>query len=146
MCIRDRHTTLAVTPERVPLGILAQEVWARDPATVGKRARRKARPIEEKESRKWLASLAAVIDVRAACPTTHLVSVGDREADVYDVFLVERPDGVDLLIRGAWDRGVDGPQAHLWATVAQAPRLGTCLLYTSPSPRDRQKSRMPSSA
>ena len=27
---------------------------------------------------------------------------------------------------------------------AQYPR--TCLLYTSPSPRDRQKSRMPSSA
>ena len=31
-----------------------------------------------------------------------------------------------------------------------APELsdnkGTCLLYTSPSPRDRQKSRMPSSA
>ena len=25
-------------------------------------------------------------------------------------------------------------------------RLITCLLYTSPSPRDRQKSRMPSSA
>ena len=24
--------------------------------------------------------------------------------------------------------------------------LGVCLLYTSPSPRDRQKSRMPSSA
>ena len=24
--------------------------------------------------------------------------------------------------------------------------FGTCLLYTSPSPRDRQKSRMPSSA
>ena len=27
---------------------------------------------------------------------------------------------------------------------AEAPK--TCLLYTSPSPRDRQKSRMPSSA
>ena len=25
-------------------------------------------------------------------------------------------------------------------------RVGVCLLYTSPSPRDRQKSRMPSSA
>ena len=25
-------------------------------------------------------------------------------------------------------------------------KSGTCLLYTSPSPRDRQKSRMPSSA
>ena len=28
----------------------------------------------------------------------------------------------------------------------QYTRLVTCLLYTSPSPRDRQKSRMPSSA
>ena len=26
------------------------------------------------------------------------------------------------------------------------PKLYICLLYTSPSPRDRQKSRMPSSA
>ena len=26
------------------------------------------------------------------------------------------------------------------------PHVDTCLLYTSPSPRDRQKSRMPSSA
>ena len=26
------------------------------------------------------------------------------------------------------------------------PQFATCLLYTSPSPRDRQKSRMPSSA
>ena len=28
----------------------------------------------------------------------------------------------------------------------EAPNLKGCLLYTSPSPRDRQKSRMPSSA
>ena len=28
----------------------------------------------------------------------------------------------------------------------QTSKLFTCLLYTSPSPRDRQKSRMPSSA
>ena len=28
----------------------------------------------------------------------------------------------------------------------KAPSLNSCLLYTSPSPRDRQKSRMPSSA
>ena len=36
----------------------------------------------------------------------------------------------------------------LEAALASATRKkhGTCLLYTSPSPRDRQKSRMPSSA
>ena len=31
-------------------------------------------------------------------------------------------------------------------TTIDQPRYPTCLLYTSPSPRDRQKSRMPSSA
>ena len=30
--------------------------------------------------------------------------------------------------------------------VVVIPLFGDCLLYTSPSPRDRQKSRMPSSA
>ena len=30
--------------------------------------------------------------------------------------------------------------------VLDSRRWGFCLLYTSPSPRDRQKSRMPSSA
>ena len=30
--------------------------------------------------------------------------------------------------------------------VNQHPEMEGCLLYTSPSPRDRQKSRMPSSA
>ena len=32
------------------------------------------------------------------------------------------------------------------ATTLGEARLNVCLLYTSPSPRDRQKSRMPSSA
>jgi hypothetical protein len=119
------HTTLTVTPERVALGLLAQEVWARDPAAVGTRATRKARPISEKESQKWLTSLEAVIEAKAACPDTQLVSVGDREADVYDLFLVERPAGVDLLVRAAWDRGVTGPQPHLWAALADAPGITT---------------------
>ena len=30
--------------------------------------------------------------------------------------------------------------------ITEAEKNGFCLLYTSPSPRDRQKSRMPSSA
>ena len=30
--------------------------------------------------------------------------------------------------------------------IQQSAHFDTCLLYTSPSPRDRQKSRMPSSA
>ena len=40
---------------------------------------------------------------------------------------------------------------YLWSCIRQAEEdnvdnSNDCLLYTSPSPRDRQKSRMPSSA
>src|SRR5215510_2436389 len=97
------HTTLALTPERVPLGLLQQQVWARD-KDVRRNQDHKQRPIDDKESQKWLTSVDAVIAARATCPTTHFVSVGDREADVYDLFLVDRPAGVDLLIRAAQDR------------------------------------------
>jgi len=115
------HTTLAITPERVPLGLLAQQVWARDPADVGKRARRKRLPISQKESQKWLHSLDAVYTAHDCCPTPRLVSVGDREADVYDVLAAPRPAGVDLLIRASWDRCVRGPERYVWATVAAQP-------------------------
>ena len=115
------HTTLAITPERVPLGLLAQQVWARDPADVGKRARRKQLPISQKESQKWLHSLDAVYTAHDCCPTTRLVRVGDREADVYDVLAAPRPAGVDLLIRAAWDRCVQGAERYVWATVAAQP-------------------------
>ena len=37
-------------------------------------------------------------------------------------------------------------QKDNWATEQERKLLNLCLLYTSPSPRDRQKSRMPSSA
>ena len=48
-------------------------------------------------------------------------------------------------------RFLTGAQALVRVPIVQARRdkqknLNTCLLYTSPSPRDRQKSRMPSSA
>ena len=86
------HSTLAISEERVPLGVLAQEVWARDAETFAQLKDHKQRPIAEKESNKWLKSLEAVEAAHKACPNTHFVSVGDREADIYDLFLVERSD------------------------------------------------------
>lgn len=115
------HTTLAITPDRVPLGRLAQQVWARDPDDIGKRAWRKPRPISQKASQKWLQSLEAVYPARDCCPTTRLVRVGARAADVYDVLAAERPGGVDLLIRASWERCVSAPQRHVWAPVEAQP-------------------------
>ena len=123
------HTTLAITPERVPLGLLAQQVWARDPDDIGKRARRKQLPISQKESQKWLHSLDAVFTARDCCPTTCMVSVGDREADVYDVLVAPRPAGVARLMRASWNRGVHAPQRYVWAAVAAQPVAAPLLLH-----------------
>jgi len=122
------HSTLAFTPDRVPLGVLAQQVWTRDPATLGQQPDHKTRPIAEKESQKWLTSLRAVVAAAGRCPATHLVSVGDREADVYDLFLEPRPAGVDLLVRAVQHRRVEAEAGYLWAAVAAAPVAATVAL------------------
>ena len=41
---------------------------------------------------------------------------------------------------------LDRVNVDYYGTNTPLNQIATCLLYTSPSPRDRQKSRMPSSA
>ena len=47
-------------------------------------------------------------------------------------------------VNGSGVRARERGESTTYYLVENQPR--TCLLYTSPSPRDRQKSRMPSSA
>jgi len=118
------HTTLAVTPDGVPQGVLAQETWTRDPAETGKKHQRKQRPIAAKESAKWLRGLAALNALAPSCPQTRILSVADREADVYELFCAERAANVDLLVRASEDRRVSAEtdeQGLLRATVLQQP-------------------------
>jgi Transposase DNA-binding/Transposase Tn5 dimerisation domain len=126
------HSTLAISAERVPLGVLAQQVWARDAETFAQLQDHKQRVIEEKESHKWLKSLEAVEVAHQACPNTHFVSVGDREADIYDLFLVERSDGVDLLVRAANDRRVEAEERYLWAALEATPIGATAEVKVPP--------------
>ena len=62
--------------------------------------------------------------------------IGSHLADA----LIARGDLVTVL-----DNMSTGSQDNI-AHLAVKLTVHTCLLYTSPSPRDRQKSRMPSSA
>src|SRR5215470_2451410 len=51
------HSCLAVTTEGVPLGLLDQQIFAREAAPAAPLRHRNVLPIEEKESYRWLASL-----------------------------------------------------------------------------------------
>jgi len=130
-------TTVMVTPARVPLGVLQQQVWVRDPAEFGKRQQRHERPTAEKESQKWLTSLAAVSAVQHTLPDTRLVSVGDSEADVYALFAQAAQLGQAVLVRACRDRLIlNARERHLWQPVEQQPVAGT-LEVAVPRQADR---------
>jgi len=127
------HTTLAVTPQRVPLGLLDQQVWTRPAETLGRKPHHDTRRIGEKESQKWLISLEMTAKAQAHLPNTTLVSVGDREADIYDLFdlfLLAHKLQQDVLVRGAWDRRVAHPEGRLWAHLEACPVAGTVTITT----------------
>jgi hypothetical protein len=88
---------------------------------MGKRVRRKQRPLSQQASHKWRHRLDAVYPARDGCPTTHLLSVGDRDADGSDVLAAPRPVGVALLRRAAWHRCGNAPPRSVWDTVAAQP-------------------------
>ena len=97
----------------------------------------KTRPVAKQESQTWLTSLEAVSAARAVCPEIHFVSVGDREAAGYDLFLVERPVGVDLLwyaVRWGievWHKILKSGCQIEQKQLGTAYRLTTCLTLYS---------------
>jgi hypothetical protein len=124
------HDTMAFTPEGTPLGLLDVQCWARDAAQAGQRERRHERPMEEKESRKWLVSYRAVAEIQKLCPGTMLISVGDREADLYELFheAGQDPQGPRLLVRAERSRNRKVEQGdekeELWPRMQAQPVAG----------------------
>ena len=120
------HETVAFTPEGLPLGLLDAKCWARDGSAPAKNDNR---PIEEKESFRWLESYRRVAEVQKLCPETMLVSVGDRESDIYELFAeaAAQPAGPKLLVRAhrGRQRRVQGqPRVggeRLWDYMARRP-------------------------
>ena len=135
------HDTLVFNVKGTPLGLVDVQCWARDPEDFGKKHRRRQLPIEQKESYKWLKSFKAAAEMQKRCPETVMVSVGDREADIYELFTLALSDrqGPKLLIRAEHNRLLADGQGHVWDYVAGLPPGGTQEVHV---PRKkRQKAR-----
>ena len=132
------HDTMAFNREGTPLGLLDVQCWARDGGDFGKKKRRHNLPIKEKESYKWLVSFRKVAEAQKQCPQSMVVSVGDREADVYQFFelALSDPLGPKLLIRAEQDRLLAEGQGHLWEKMAEQEVSGIQEIHVP-----RQKNR-----
>lgn len=116
------HTSLACTPDSIPLGVLAQQSWVRDEQATGQRHQRHQRPIEEKESYKWLQGLDE--SPQGLPAESQALVVSDRESDIFDYFVQPRADNVDLLVRARHDRRLDQESHNLFLTVRSSPVRG----------------------
>jgi hypothetical protein len=132
------HDTMAFTPQGMPLGLLHVQCWARE--GIGSKHERDHKPIERKESWKWVESYRAVSAVQKRCRKTRLVVVADREADIHEVFAEQAstPWGAELLIRAERTRnrkvlGEDDEVEWLWTVLERQPIIATRELLIPPS-------------
>jgi len=141
-------TLLTAADEDAVFGLLGAKFYARKirrkEQTPGTRNRE---PIESKESVRWLESLELAHEARqwlqealsAQAPasatepvqTPLIISVGDREADIYEL-LVEaqqhREQGLGLLVRSQHNRSLEGEEALLWRHLAESEQAGSLTL------------------
>lgn len=131
------HPTYAVTPERLPLGVLDAWMWVRDDK--GKASR--SLPAGAKESCRWIDGYMRLAEQAASLPATRLVYVTDREGDFGDLMaqahVMETP--VDWVIRSVHNRKVVGEEDKLWDGFGSENVLGE-IRFTLPA-RKKQPAR-----
>lgn len=139
------HAHLAVTPDKLCLGVVGAEYSDRAPESLGQTKQRRTLPIEEKESFRWLQGYRLACQLAAECLETRVVSIADREADIYDIFVdAHEQEGprADYIIRAQEDRSTlernpaAGPKAYckVRAEVTSSKLLATRTIELSQTP------------
>jgi hypothetical protein len=136
------HSVLCVSPKGVPLGVLHQKVWAREKnrRTTGYQDRKRA--IEQKESHRWLESLE--LTQQWIPQDKRVVTVADREADIYELFALPRREGSEFLIRACQSRGVKQTETDidiesLQAAIAQTAACSDVKLELQRTPKRKAR-------
>jgi hypothetical protein len=123
------HSTLAIRPDGVPIGLLHQHYWIR---TELHTERSQSRPIEDKESYKWLLGVEATRTAVQALPQPQrprILHIMDREGDIHEVFAQVLAQGDGAIIRRYRQRKVAEEGADADAAIQQAPLRGRVKLH-----------------
>ena len=130
----ELHTTLAVNPDGVALGVLRAAFDAPASANSEAEGEPTPKPREERKSFRWIERLRDCAQAAEQLSQTRVVCVMDREADFLDLFVEHRAAApqTDLLVRAKADRVLgrektpDGQTVsrRLFDTVRNAPARG----------------------
>jgi Transposase DNA-binding/Transposase Tn5 dimerisation domain len=123
------HACLAVTTDGVPLGLLDQNIFVRKLRSAERRRFADVTPMEEKESYHWLEALK---NTDAILGDTQVVTVCDREADMYGLFELGDRLKSPVLVRANVDRAINRKSRYaekdvvrLWSFMRDRPAAGT---------------------
>lgn len=133
------HSSLALSSEGLPLGVVQLQGYA--PQWERKSQNR---PVEDKESYRWLEGFREAMEIAALLPETRIISVADREADMFELFdLRRRQTGrkAELLIRAKTDRCLEGTERKLFEELAAEPLARQISIAV---PRQRERVSLPS--
>ena len=92
---------------------------------------------------------APLKSVGGSCASLHVRAFGIFDSPFEsEAGMADRMSSVHKAMSERCDRSTssDGSHRHCLSPMMFLVNHGTCLLYTSPSPRDKRGSRMPSSA
>jgi Domain of unknown function (DUF4338)/Transposase DNA-binding len=128
------HSSLAVGEQGLPLGVLRTEIYASHFGA--DKAQR--RPIEEKESYRWLRTVEDLAEISQWIAQTQLIVVGDRESDLFELFDYRRRKArkIHLLVRAHYNRCLEDGSAKLFDHLKALPAMGKAQIEV---PRQREK-------
>jgi len=142
------HSLYVVSEAGLPLGVLDTAVRARKDEDFRQTQTRKQKPIEQKESFRWVQGYLRTQEAARQLPNCEVISLSDREGDIYEVFAAWAQAGEDggrraqWIIRGQQDRALEGMEVEapqkLFAALESAPELGT-IEFSIPAKRQLKK-------
>ncbi len=110
------HSSIAASTDGIPLGLLNQLIWSRDLSELGKSAKRSQKPFEEKESYKWYEGIKSVNELLGEQMIK--IHIGDRDADIYELFFNAPAEKAELLIRARHNRKT-AAGSELWQHISK---------------------------
>jgi len=127
------HASIAITPERLALGVIGSKIWGREKEKVAKK-HRDLRPIEEKESVRWIESYRLSCSIAKECDQTTIVNIVDREGDFYELLLEVQTqrsvseNAAHIIVRSQYNRSLETSESQpfksLHERLEQTKELG----------------------
>lgn len=103
------HANLVTTTDGAPLGLTKAPCSAPKIYSKSQRKKRKNLPIEKKSSYRWLVGYRDDVEIAKEIKNTQIVSVMDREADIFELFDIadQNRKKAPIIVRAKYDRGIE---------------------------------------